>query len=298
MKTLAAAATALLAGLSLQVVAPPGASAAPLQASLETKTETFYPPVDGYRDVARFEVRANNPSHMTLQVRRVASGPLIRSVDLGLQPAGPHIVTWDARDNGGDIVDPGNYVVRVVAVGPNRTARSPYDIVRMSWQQLAEHTAVHERAANSYRAVTGECGVLVQLPENAVRFDMDEPEDCDEGFGGTLETHYRFQDYPNGFTNGKVIWPTILVHADGNHPTGFGTLGVEAWEGGEDQAWLFGYDPSSGDDGQVEIDVDLRRNQIHGRAVRYTFGGSTGDDYVLDGFVLTMRWFTLVPAPI
>ena len=45
------------------------------------------------------------------------------------------------------------------------------------------------------------------------------------------------------------------------------------------------------------IDVDLTRNQIHGRAVSYTFSGSTGSNYDLDGFVLTMRWFTLVPAP-
>ena len=30
--------------------------------------------------------------------------------------------------------------------------------------------------------------------------------------------------------------------------------------------------------------------------VAFTFGGSTGDDYVLDGFVVEMTWRTLVPA--
>lgn len=273
------------------------APVAPLRASLSVRTTTFYPPVDGYRDVARFRARVNRPADLALQLRRTATGPLVRSIDLGRVPAGQHDATWDARDGQGALVAPGDYVVRVVAKRAGSSVRSAYSPVRMEWKHLAEQSAVHTRTANSYLAVTGGCGTLRQLPADAVEFDMVAPEDCARGVSGKLVTHYRFGDYPRGFTTGKVIRPEVLVHADGNHPVGYGTLGVEAWEGGEDQAWLFSYDPSSGDDGQVEIAVDLTRNQRHGRPVRYTFQGSTGDDYVLDGFVLTMRWFTLVPAP-
>ena len=297
MRKLAAALALVLAVLSLQLLTAPGATAAPLTAGIVSKQGTFYPPVDGYRDVARFVVRANKQADLTLQVRQAAGGPLVRSVALGIQPAGPHAATWDARDNGGDLVAPGTYVVRTVAHTATGTARSPYVGVRMSWKVLSEHVIVHGRPADSFHRVSGGCGVLSILSEHRVKYDMDDPEDCPDGASGELVTHYRFGNYPDGFTTSKVVRPTLRVHADGNHPVGFGTLGVESWEGGEDQAWLFSYDPSSGDDGQVEIDVDLRRNQLQGRAVRYTFAGSTGSDYVLDGFVVTMRWFTLVPAP-
>ena len=219
MKTFVAGAALLLTGLSVQTLAPPGASAAPLAASVQTRTATFYPPVDGYRDVGRFLVHTTRQADLTLQVRRTPSDPVLRSVALGPQPAGNHVATWDARDDGGELVDPGNYVVRVVAVGANKTVRSAYDAVRMEWKHLAEQSAVHHRTANSYSIVTGECGVVQQLAGNAVRFDMEEPEACDEGFSGSLDAHYSFADYPKGFTTGKVIHPE-LDRPRGRQPPG------------------------------------------------------------------------------
>jgi hypothetical protein len=149
--------------------------------------------------------------------------------------------------------------------------------------------------------VSGECGHLDQLAGNRVRFDMDAA--CPDGDPGGLDAHYRFAQYPAGFSDReRVIDPHVWVRANGNHGvdrTAFGTLGLETWldlEPEEGSGWEWFYDPSSGDDHIVEIDTELTHHQPTTRPVRFTFGGSTGNDYVLYGFVITLTWNTLVPA--
>jgi hypothetical protein len=171
----------------------------------------------------------------------------------------------------------------------------------MAWQQLAEQSSTHRITPNTYVGLRGECGVLRQLssPENAVQFDMDAPADCPKGSSGRLEARYVFSDYPTGFGSPRtVIRPRINVRALGNNPIGFGTLGVLSYlDQGDDSGWEWLYDPSSGDDGVVEIGDTLEFHQPGVLPYRYSFSGSTGDDYVLYGFVIDLTWQVLVPAP-
>ncbi|QIK65647.1 hypothetical protein G7072_04220 [Nocardioides sp. HDW12B] len=278
------------------------AAAAEVRVSLTTSTATFYPPVDGYRDLARFTVRTDRASTLSLQVREDPTSPVVRTVAIGARPAGFHAASWDARDDLGDLVDPGGYVVRAVATRPGRpTQRTAYTSVRMSWRQLAPRASRHVVPATAYRSVRGECGVLRHLatPAGAVRFDMVEPEDCPIGTSGRLEAMYRFRDYPAGFGSPTtVIRPHVTVEARGNDPVGYGALGLETWlDQGDESGWEWYFDPSSGDDGIVRIDTGLRHHQDTERAVRFSFSGSTGDDYVLEDLVIDLDWQVLVPAP-
>ncbi len=72
------------------------AAAAEVQVSLATSTATFYPPVDGYRDVARFTVRTDRSATLSLQVRADPTSPVLRTVAIGARPAGRHAAAWDA----------------------------------------------------------------------------------------------------------------------------------------------------------------------------------------------------------
>jgi hypothetical protein len=174
----------------------------------------------------------------------------------------------------------------------------------MQWKLFAEQSSTSNVTANSYHRVSGGCGHLDQLAGNRVRFDMDAPADCPQGHSGGLDAHYRFAQYPAGFADRRrVVDPHVRVRANGNHgvdPSAYGTLGLETWldlEPEEGSGWEWYYDPSSGDDGIVEMDTELSHHQPTTRPVRFTFGGSTGNDYVLDGFVVTLTWRTRVPAP-
>ena len=299
---------AALALVTAAVVAPLSAApatAAPVEVRLTTSTPRFYPPDDDYRDVARFAVRIDRSADVTLQVRPAKGSPPVRLVDLGDLAKGRHTATWDGLGNGGDLVAPGRYVVRALARRPgDPVQRSPYVVVRMQWKQLATQSSSTSLTANRYHRVSGECGHLDQLAGNRVRFDMDAPADCAKGFSGGIDAHYRFAQYPQGFSDrDRVIDPHVNVRANGNHgvdPTAYGTLGLETWldltpEVGSGWEWY--YDSSSGDDGIVQIDTELSHHQPTTRPVRFTFGGSTGNDYVLDGFTVDLSWKTLVPAP-
>ena len=301
-KAISSAATLALLVATLQAGLASSATAAEVQVSLTTSTATFYPPVDGYLDLARFTVRTDRSATLSLQVREDPTSPVVRTVALGSRPAGTHQATWNARDDVGELVAPGSYVVRAVAERPGHPVqRSAYTAVRMVWRHLATQSSRHVVTANSYRSVRGECGVLRQLsvPANAVRFDMDEPGDCPIGFSGRLEAMYRFADFPAGFgSRARVIDPHVNVEARGNDPVGYGVLGLETWlDQGDESGWEWYFDPSSGDDGVVQIDTELRFHQPTERAVRYSFSGATGDDYVLEDFVIDLDWKTLVPAP-
>jgi hypothetical protein len=302
-KLISSAATLVLLVAALQATLAPPASAAEIRVSLTTSTATFHPPVDGYRDLARFTIRTDRTATLSLQVREDRESPVIRTVSLGSRPAGNHQATWDAEDALGEIVDPGRYLVRAVAARPGRpTQRSAYTSVRMVWRHLAEQSSRHVVTANSYRSVRGECGVLRQLaaPANAVHFDMQEAADCPIGTSGRLEAMYRFADYPAGFGNrSRIIDPHVNVEARGNDPVGYGVLGVETWldQGPVESGWEWYFDPSSGTDDVVQIDTALRFHQPTERALRYSFSGTTGDDYVLRDFVIDLDWKTLVPAP-
>jgi hypothetical protein len=131
-------------------------------------------------------------------------------------------------------------------------------------------------------------------------FDMDEPEECPKGTSGRLKAHYRFAQYPDGFSDRRrVIDPFVTVRAN-DDPEGFGTLGLETWlelDTPEESGWEWYFDPSSGDDDLVEIGTELTHHQPTTRPVRFTFHGSTGDDYLLEGFDVDLTWKTLVPAP-
>jgi hypothetical protein len=293
--------TVVAAALVAPLLTTP-ATAAPVEVRLTSSTPTFYPPDDDYRDVARFSIRINRSADVTLQVRRSKGTPAVRLIDLGDLGKGKHTGTWDGKDNVGDLVDTGRYVVRALARRPgDPVQRSRYVAVRMQWKQLATQSSTSHLTANSYHKVTGECGHLDQLSGNRVRFDMDEPADCSKGFSGGIDAHYRFAQYPEGFSDrGRVIHPHVTVRANGNHPVGYGTLGLETWldlRPEEGSGWEWYYDSSSGDDGIVEMNTELSHHQPTERPVRFTFGGSTGDDYVLDGFVVDLTWKTLVPAP-
>jgi hypothetical protein len=295
-------ALALVAAVLVAPLLATPATAAPVEVRLTTSTPRFYPPDDDYRDVGRFDVRVDRSADVTLEVRPSKGAPVVRLVDLGDLPKGRHPATWDGRDGGGDLVEPGRYVVRAVARRPgDPVQRSPYVVVRMQWKQLATQSSTTHLTANGYHRATGGCGHLDQLPGNRVRFDMDEPAECPQGASGGIDAHYRFAQYPEGFSDRiRVIDPHVTVRADGNHPAGYGTLGLETWldmtpEPGSGWEWY--YDPSSGTDGIVQIDTELRHHQPTTRPVRFTFSGSTGDDYVLDGFVIDLTWKTLVPAP-
>jgi hypothetical protein len=293
--------TLVAAALVAPLLATP-ATAAPVEVRLTTSTATFYPPDDDYRDVARFNLRINRSADVTLQVRRSKGTPVVRLIDLGDLGKGKHPGTWDGKDKVGDLVDPGRYVVRALARRPgDPVQRSRYVTVRMQWKQLATQSSTSHLTANSYHRVTGKCGHLDQLSGNRVRFDMDEPEDCPRGQTRRLTAHYRFAQYPVGFSDrDRVIGPHVTVRANGNHPVGYGTLGLETWldmtpEPGSGWEWY--YDPSSGTDEIVQIDTELWYHQPTTRPVSFSFHGYTGDDYVLDGFVVDLTWETLVPAP-
>jgi flagellar basal-body rod modification protein FlgD len=45
------------------------------------------------------------------------SGRLVRTMELGRLPAGDHSVPWDARDDGGERLASGSYLVRLEAAG-------------------------------------------------------------------------------------------------------------------------------------------------------------------------------------
>ena len=304
MRTSIACTAALVSAVAgLHTALAPAATAAEMQVSLTTSTARFFPPVDGYRDLARFQVRTDRSATLFLQVRTDRDSPVIRTVTVGARPAGTHQAAWDAEDDLGELVDPGRYLVRAVATRPGRPAqRSTYTSVRMGWRHLAEQSSRHVVTANSYRSVRGECGVLRQLasPANAVHFDMDEAADCPIGFSGRLEAMYRFADYPAGFGNrSRIIDPHVNVEARGNDPVGYGVLGVETWlDQGDESGWEWYFDPSSGTDDVVQIDTALRFHQPTERALRYSFSGTTGDDYVLEDFLIDLTWKTLVPAPL
>ena len=222
MKLAVPTALALVAGAlvaPVMTVSAMSARAAEVDVRLTTSTARFYPPVDGYRDVARFRVTIDRTADVTLQVRPSKGAPTVRSVELGSLPSGRHAGSWDGRAEGGAFVDPGRYVVRAVAREPGHPVqRSPYVVVRMGWKVLAEQSSTSNVTANSYHKVTGECGHLDQLAGNRVRFDMDAPADCPKGLSGGLDAHYRFAQYPAGFSDPeRVIDPHVHVRANGNH---------------------------------------------------------------------------------
>ena len=307
MRTYAATAATVMAvtavtALAAVVAGPaPAASAAEVQVSLTTSTTTFYPPVDGYRDLARFTVRTDRASTLSLQVRAEPASPVLRTVAIGARPAGRHAATWDARDDLGDLVDPGVYVVRAVATRPGRpTQRTAYTSVRMSWRQLAPRRAGTSSPPppTAWCAASAASCATCPPPRTRCRSTWPSRRTARSASpGGWRRCTASATTHPASARRPRSSGPTSRG-GPRQRPRGYGSLGLETWlDQGDESGWEWYFDSSSGDDGIVQIDTGLRHHQDTERAVRYSFSGVTGDDYVLEDFVVDLTWQVLVAAP-
>ena len=80
-------------------------------------TTLFSPDGDGRRDVARVNIRVNEPSNVRLEIRGGGS-TLATLVDGERLPKGWHSVEWDGRDAAGDPLPDGTYAIKLLATAP------------------------------------------------------------------------------------------------------------------------------------------------------------------------------------
>ena len=136
-------------------------STVPVLSSISGGGTTFYPVQDGYKDT--FTPKANLSEHGTLTLTiKNAVGHVVRTIQ-AIKSAGLHGLTWNGRNNAGNLVPAGKYhwnFTETDAAGNHHT--SPNFGVYVSSKKLVKTTKVINHAGGAFAAANHQgCGASV-----------------------------------------------------------------------------------------------------------------------------------------
>lgn len=142
--------TALAVGSVAALVAVPPASARP-DYVVSTPT-TFSPNGDGVQDTLRVRYTVPRPTNARLEIiRPFAYDRVLRTVDLGLQPAGTYAWSWDGKDRRGRVLRDDMYWIRLVVRGDGvETDRVKIDTTFEPTLQTPTYGAPSDRPARVF----------------------------------------------------------------------------------------------------------------------------------------------------
>jgi hypothetical protein len=171
-------------------------TAEPMQVSeVSVWPGTFYPYVrDGYRDTTVMDYYLNQGADVVGTVRN-SDGRTVRRIDLGWRGAGYRSLTWNGRNNSGDLVAVGYYSIQVQATNTEGSRATVTRQVRVNTGYRTMETTKRRWGNDGNPATRGTCYVT--------RYSYDDYAELDCWGGRYARMTYNFSLPGNAY---DVSW--------------------------------------------------------------------------------------------